>query len=222
MEQLYEIKKAQLEIAQYTISAVIHKPAEYTYCIIIANGAGANMHSAFISNYHRRLAEENYMTVKFNFHYQEIGKKIPDSNQKCQDTYLGLISYLVAKENLNIENIIPGGKSMGGRIATQIASRIKSQKLIIFGYPLHPPGKPDKLRDAHLYDLTQKVLIFQGERDVFGNKEELAPVAAKMKNCLVKFIPGGDHSLKAPKKSGYGTQDVEGMIIREIRNFTSF
>lgn len=209
----------QIKIADYIISVAINKPDKYSCCLIIANGAGGNMHSPFISRFHKRFCAENIMTVKFNFHYQEIGKKFPDSNKKCRETYLGLIDYLVNHEHLDIKSIIPGGKSMGGRIATQIAGQIESPKLIIFGYPLHPPGKPDKLRDEHLYDLNKNILIFQGENDAFGNKAEITPIVRKLKNTRFVFISDADHSFKLPKHSSLTEENVNELIIKEVKDF---
>jgi predicted alpha/beta-hydrolase family hydrolase len=212
-------KKQQITINGYNISLAVLRPELYKKCLIIANGAGGNMESEFISRFHQRLCLENIITVKFNFHYQELGKKVPDRNNKCRETYLGVVNYLIHNEKIAAENIILGGKSMGGRIATQIAGQTGCEKIIVFGYPLHPPGKPDKLRDAHLYDLDKKVLIFQGEKDAFGNRDELDPVIKKMKNTRVVYIPQGNHSLKAPKKSGFSNEQIEEMIVEGIKDF---
>lgn len=157
------------------------------------------------------------MTINFNFHYQEIGRKFPDANEKCQQTYIGVYNYLkgIVEEN----KIIVGGKSMGGRIATHIAPKINNRKIIVMGYPLHPPGKPNNLRDEHLYSITQKVLIIQGENDTFGNKAELDPVIEKMKDAHVLYIPFGNHSLKASKKSLLNNNDLEKKTLDYIVKF---
>ena len=211
-------KEVKIEIKNYSVSARLLIPDEFEKVIIIANGAGANMHNSFISGYCEKLANKGLMTTKFNFHYQEVGRKIPDNNEKCQETYLGIINFL--KENyLDEKNIVISGKSMGGRIATQIADNVQCEKIIIFGYPLHPPGKPEKLRDEHLYPIQQKVLIIQGENDAFGNKMEIDPVVLKMKDAQAIFIPQGNHSLKAPKKSGLDNAELEEMILQGVLKF---
>jgi hypothetical protein len=108
---------------------------------------------------------------------------------------------------------------MGGRIATQIAHQVNCQKILVFGYPLHPPGKPEQLRDEHLYPIEQQVLVFQGENDIFGNKHELQPVISKMKNARAIFITNGDHSLKVPKKYGNDEAEIKQMITEEAFHF---
>jgi len=215
----YKTIELPVQIKNYKISICINKPDDFQTCIIIANGSGGNMHSEFISRFHIKLAEVGFMTVKFNFHYQEVRRKIPDRNDKCQETYSGVVDYLVEKENILLTSIVPGGKSMGGRIATQIAGHIKCKKIIVFGYPLHPPGNPSKLRDEHLYGLEQDILFFQGERDSFGTKDEMEPIIAKMKHAKAYFIPMGDHSLKAPKKSGLSSSQIDEKIIEELKLF---
>ena len=211
-------EKVSIDINNYSVTAELLIPEDFNQAIIIANGAGANMHNAFISGYCKKLADAGFMTIKFNFHYQEIGRKIPDKNEKCQETYLAVISFL--KNNyLNENKITIAGKSMGGRIATQIAGQVACENIVVFGYPLHPPGKPDKLRDAHLYDIKQNVLIIQGESDAFGNREELQPVVQKMSRAQVIFITQGNHSLKAPKKSGQDNNQIEKMILDQVIQF---
>ena len=215
-----EIKTEKVKIAinNYEVSAQLLIPDAFKQAFVIANGAGANMHSDFISRYHQKFAENGFLTAKFNFHYQEIGKKFPDKNEKCQETYLGIINFL--KSNYIKESQIAiGGKSMGGRIATQIAGKVSCPKIVVFGYPLHPPGKPQKLRDAHLYPLQQQILFIQGERDAFGNKSEMDQVVNKMKQAQIFIITQGNHSLKAPKKSGLDNRQLEEMIFENVTKF---
>jgi len=211
-------EKVNITVNNYSVSAELLIPADFKQAVIIANGAGANMHNAFVSGYCSKLADYGFMTLKFNFHYQEIGRKIPDKNEKCQETYLAVISYL--KNTYLVENKITiAGKSMGGRIATQIAGQVSCEKIIVFGYPLHPPGKPEKRRDAHLYGINQDVLIIQGENDAFGKKSELQPVVEKMQKAQVLFITQGNHSLKVPKKSGLDNTEIERMILDRVVQF---
>jgi len=211
-------EEVKININTYSVSAQLLIPEDYEQSVIIANGAGADMKNAFIGHYCKKLAENGFMSIKFNFHYQEIGRRIPDKNEKCQETYLGVIHFL--KENYISENkIIIGGKSMGGRIATQIADRVECPKLVIFGYPLHPPGKPEKLRDTHLYPIQQKVLIIQGENDAFGTRTELEPVVRKMKQASAFFVPQGNHSLKVAKKSGLDNAELQEKILEKVVRF---
>jgi predicted alpha/beta-hydrolase family hydrolase len=111
-----------------------------------------------------------------------------------------------------------GGKSMGGRIASQLAAAGDATAaaisgLILLGYPLHPPGKPEQLRVAHLPDIRVPVLIVQGERDPFGSPDELRPHFAKVAGpVVVKVIERGDHSLAPPKGGARSADQVHGEI----------
>jgi predicted alpha/beta-hydrolase family hydrolase len=93
-----------------------------------------------------------------------------------------------------------GGKSMGGRIATQVAAAdaaLPLAGLVLLGYPLHPPGQPDRLRDAHLPAVARPMLFVQGTRDAFGTPEELAPILSRVSPAPVLHeVAGGDHSFK--------------------------
>jgi predicted alpha/beta-hydrolase family hydrolase len=92
-----------------------------------------------------------------------------------------------------------GGKSMGGRIATHVAAAhpdLPIAGIVLLGYPLHPPAKPNQRRDAHLPAVRCPVLFVQGSRDAFGTPTELEPVVAQMPAATLHAVAGGDHSLK--------------------------
>lgn len=214
-----KIKENEIAVNNYSVSIRFYIPENYTKTLIIANGSGANMDSVFIKNYSRNIAQQGIMTVNFNFHYQEIGRKFPDKNEKSQETYIAVYKHVANK--ITEDKIIIGGKSMGGRIATQIAPQLNCEKIIIFGYPLHPPGRPDKLRDEHLYTIKQNVFFIQGENDPFGTKSKLEPVIFKMKNARSYFIPFGNHSLTVPKKSGLDNKVIETKIFETIVGFSN-
>jgi predicted alpha/beta-hydrolase family hydrolase len=100
----------------------------------------------------------------------------------------------VASEQL----LVIGGKSMGGRIATQVAAgdpELDVDGLVLLGYPLHPPGRPDVRRDAHLPAVGRPMLFVQGSRDAFGTPFELAPVLETLTaRATLHSVEGGDHS----------------------------
>ena len=113
-----------------------------------------------------------------------------------------------------------GGKSMGGRIATQVAaadSALPVAGLVLLGYPLHPPGQPEKLRDAHLPSVRRPMLFVQGSRDTFGTPDELAPILVRLSPVpTVHTIPGGDHSFKLSKKDPARQAEIYADIQRTI------
>ena len=110
------------------------------------------------------------------------------------------------QRTLKGNRLVLGGKSMGGRIASQVAATGAGDiaALVFLGYPLHPPGNPEKLRDEHLPDVKAPMLFIQGSRDAFGTPEEISSVVQKRKlrGATIHIIEGGDHSFAVPKSAG--------------------
>lgn len=172
--------------------------------IILGHGAGANQLSPFMCLFANGLAERGFDAMTFNFGYMERGRRVPDPKAKLEACYRAVIDAATLHKKLRGNRLVIGGKSMGGRIASQVAAAGESPQnlagLVFLGYPLHPPGKPDQLRDAHLKDIRVPMLIVQGSRDVFGTPEELRTVIKRLHlPATLHAIEGGDHSLKVPK-----------------------
>jgi predicted alpha/beta-hydrolase family hydrolase len=168
--------------------------------VVLAHGAGAHMDSVFMEYIATGLADAGLRVARFEFPYmvkrREDGKRRPpDRAPVLLETYLS-----VAKE-LGPENLVIGGKSMGGRIASMVADEAGVAGLVCLGYPFHPPGKPEKLRTEHLETLKTPTLILQGERDTFGRREEVEGYSLS-KSISIEFLPDGDHDLKPRKASG--------------------
>ena len=164
--------------------------------IILAHGAGQGMNSPFMSYFHEQLAERGFLTIKFNFEYIDQKRKMPDPQPKLQARYRTVVSEVIAGHKP--QRVIIGGKSMGGRVASYIAGDTPGvQGLVFLGYPLHPPGKQDRLRDQHLYDLKLPMLFVSGTKDTFAERSLLEKVVGKIGDrATLIWIEGGDHSLK--------------------------
>ena len=195
--------------------------------VILAHGAGAGQHTPFMRLFARGLAERGYDVLTFDFVYMELRKKVPDRNDKLELCYRAVVDAAAKHKKLKDNRLVIGGKSMGGRIASQIAAYLtKNPKaddssegiagtwlrptlsgLVFLGYPLHPPGRPDKLRDAHLPDIKAPMLFIQGSRDAFGTEEEIRDLIKRLKLPATLYaVAHADHSLKVPKSTGT-TQD---------------
>ncbi len=182
------------------VSSIWIFPEIYQSALIIAHGAGNDMNSNFISYLHEQIAEQNILTIKFNFPYMEQGRKTPDRAPILEATWEQMITSVLEKTSLSTEQIFLSGKSMGGRYASMIATKQKIAGVILFGYPLHAPGKPHKLRVEHLKSIQCPLLFFQGTRDSLCQLDKLQ----KSLNELVPtpklhIIEGGDHSFKTLK-----------------------
>src|SRR5262249_47687896 len=158
------------------------------------------MDSPFMNYFHTELANSGFLSVKFNFDYMEAKRRVPDPQPKLQARYRSVIEEVRAEHKP--EGVLIGGKSMGGRVASYIASDTPGVSGLVFlGYPLHPPGKPDQLRDAHLYAMKLPMLFISGTKDPFAERDLLEKVVAKIgKNATLVWVEGGDHSLKKGRK----------------------
>lgn len=169
------------------------KTANITY--LFAHGAGAPMDTPFMSQVARGLGERGIRVVRFEFPYmaarREGGKRgAPDRQPILLDTFRRAI-----EEHGGGAKVAVGGKSMGGRMGSMVADEMGVRGLVVFGYPFHPPGKPEQTRTAHLEELRTPALILQGTRDVFGNPEDVTAYKLSPK-IRVEWLQGGDHSLK--------------------------
>jgi predicted alpha/beta-hydrolase family hydrolase len=157
------------------------------------------MHTPFIRYFHTELAKQGFLTVKFNFPYMEARRRVPDRREVLEESYRTIVDQ--AKNNKRKPaRMFIGGKSMGGRIASQVAANgVDVNGLFFLGYPLHPIGKTDQLRDEHLYRIKKPMLFVSGTRDSFARRDLLEKVITKIgSNARVHWIENGDHSFKTP------------------------
>jgi len=156
---------------------------------LFAHGAGGPMKSAFMAEVARGIAKNGVRVVRFEFPYMAAKKKAPDREPVLLESWREAIRTQEGRE------IFIGGKSMGGRMASMVADEMKVRGLVCFGYPFHPPGRPEKLRTQHLETLKTPALILQGTRDPFGTPEDVSGYKLSRK-IRVEWLEGGDHSVK--------------------------
>jgi predicted alpha/beta-hydrolase family hydrolase len=190
--------------------------------LILGHGAGANQTSGFMVAFASALAERGIETITFNFLYSEHGRRIPDPNARLESCWRAVIEAVRARVTSNADRLAIGGKSMGGRIASQVAADGIGDLagLIFLGYPLHPPGRPDRLRAAHLRRVKAPMLFVQGSRDAFGTPAELQPIIGQLEPpAALQVVEEGDHSFKVPKRAGVKQQEVYQAIQDRIENW---
>jgi predicted alpha/beta-hydrolase family hydrolase len=187
--------------------------------LILGHGAGANQLSGFMRLFANGLAGRGIDVMTFNFIYSERGRGGPDPKAKLEACYSAVIDAAANQKTLKENKLAVGGKSMGGRIGSQVAAANSSKisALVFLGYPLHPPGNLEKMRDAHLPEIKSPMLFLQGSRDTFGTTEELRAVIKKHKLPATLYeIEGGDHSFKVPKSAGLTQEQVYELAMDEI------
>jgi predicted alpha/beta-hydrolase family hydrolase len=196
-----------------------------TAALILGHGAGAGQRSAFMVDFAQALAALGFDVITFNFLYTEQGRKIPDRAPALEACYRSVIAASAAHLASARRALFIGGKSMGGRIATQVAAAdpaLPLAGLVLLGYPLHPPGKPDQRRDKHLPSIRRPMLFVQGTRDAFGTPDELAPILRELQPApLLHAIAQGDHSFKLSRKDPAAQAKVFEEVQRAIVSFVS-
>jgi predicted alpha/beta-hydrolase family hydrolase len=203
------------------VSAALETPAkrEANSGVILAPGAGGNLDSAFLLEMSEGLAARDISSLRFNFPYTENRRRMPDPGAALEACYQA-----VARRGAELfpGGLFLGGKSMGGRIASQMVAHLGDEAppcrgLIFLGYPLHPPGRQHQLRDQHLYGLRIPMLFVEGTRDAFAEPGLLQGVLDSLgDNAHVHWIEGGDHSFKV---RGRKQSEVLQEILDVIANF---
>ena len=216
-----------IDVGGASTTALRYPPApraSATARLVLGHGAGAPQTHPWMVAMARTLAARGVDTTTFNFLYTEAGRRAPDRKEVLEATWRAVIDAVRLRPPAGGKLFI-GGKSMGGRIATQVAAGGVDgvAGVVLLGYPLHPPGRPEQLRVAHLPDVRVPMLFVQGERDAFGTPEELGPYVAKLAHgTRVYVVAGADHSLAPPRRKGGETlAQVMGRVADEIVRFTT-
>jgi predicted alpha/beta-hydrolase family hydrolase len=205
-----------------TVTALLYTAAKGERAgvtVILGHGAGANQLSGFMRMVAEGLAARGLDAVTFNFLYTEQGRKVPDPKPRLEACYRAVIDAVLSHRRLKKNRLLIGGKSMGGRIASQVAALDGKDiaGLVFLGYPLHAPGRPDKLRAEHFQDVSAPLLFVQGSRDAFGTPDEIRAATSKMKlRSQFYVVDAGDHSFKVPKSAGVPQQEVYEKVMDEI------
>ena len=191
--------------------------------LILGHGAGAGQRSAFMVEFAQALSALGLDLVTFNFLYTEQRRRIPDRAPALEACYRAVVDAVHRQIASAARHLFIGGKSMGGRIATHIAAadpELPIDGLVLLGYPLHPPGRPDQRRDKHLLSIHRPMLVVQGSRDAFGLPAELQPIVAAMTPPpALEVIADGDHSFKLPQRNPAAQAAILANVQSTIANW---
>jgi predicted alpha/beta-hydrolase family hydrolase len=186
--------------------------------VVLAHGAGAAMDTPFMAEIAALLAQRGMRVVRFEFPYmarrRREGRRMPPDRMPLLEASFREVVGAVRGD----APLIVAGKSMGARVATQLADELDARCAVALGYPFHPPGKPERLRVAHLASLRAPCLIVQGTRDPFGTPAEVAayPLARSIE---VRWIDDADHALSTRAKSGRTSGQILTSVADVVARF---
>jgi predicted alpha/beta-hydrolase family hydrolase len=188
--------RGRIALPSGEVGSVWIRPRDAAATLVVAHGAGAGMDHPFLAGFCRAMGEARVATMRFNFPYIERGRRSPDPERVLRETWLA--AFEAASDRESGRRVLAGGKSLGGRIASMCAADgMPAAGLVFLGYPLHAPGKTEKLRVEHLERILVPMLFLQGTRDPFANPDLLKKVLAKLGDrAVLEPVEGGDHSLR--------------------------
>ncbi len=191
------------------LDAVLHAAGDPgAPLLVLAHGAGAGQRSGFMVEFAQALAGRGVSVLTFDFPYMQHRRRVPDRSHVLRAAWHAVLAGAAAQRLISPGGCAIGGKSMGGRIASEVLAERGDalegvRGLVLLGYPLHPPGRPAQLRTAHLPQLATPVLIVQGGNDTFGGPDDVRRAFAAARGPVeVLAVDGADHSFKVPRASG--------------------
>jgi predicted alpha/beta-hydrolase family hydrolase len=195
--------------------------------LVLAHGAGAGQSHPFMVRYARGLSERGIDVVTFDFPYITATRHSPDRAPVLEAAFRAVVAASAARKDIRPSNVFIGGKSMGGRMATHLAASPEDWPagipalggVVVFGYPLNPPGGPSKRspdRVSHFARITVPALIVQGTRDNFGGPPQ---IRTAFPHAQVFEVPTGDHSFSVQKSAGRSPPQMVAVIIDAVVAF---
>lgn len=164
------------------------------------------------------LSARGLDVLTFDFLYMERKRGVPDRMPQLVACYRAVIAAAREQVPSASERLFIGGKSMGRRAATHVAAddpALSIDGIVLLGYPLHPPGQPEQVRDAHLPGVARSMLFVQGSRDTFGTPSALKPILARLTPLpTLHAVDGGDHSFKV---AGRDAKQKQAAVYEEVQ-----
>ena len=166
--------------------------------VLLTPGAGADRTQSALVAIDEALTEDGIVVERMDFPYRKAGRKAPDRAPVLLQAVVDGAAALAERAGVAPDAIALGGRSMGGRICSMaVADGLPAAALVLVSYPLHPPGRPEKLRTEHFPSLEVPCLFVSGTRDAFGSPEELTAETAAIRGSVThEWVEGGSHGLR--------------------------
>jgi predicted alpha/beta-hydrolase family hydrolase len=220
--------KLRVSAAAGDVAALLLRPRDARWLLVLAHGAGAGMRHAFMENVARELAAAGVATFRYQFPYMEQGRGRPD--QPAVLTAAVRAAIAAAADAAPDLPLLAGGKSLGGRMTslalsdpppagtTNAVRRVRG--LVFFGFPLHAPGRPDSKRAEHLDRVAAPMLFLQGTRDTLADLTLVRPLCARLApRATLHIVETADHSFHVLKRSGTSDDDVLRELARTVASW---
>jgi predicted alpha/beta-hydrolase family hydrolase len=195
---------------QIRVSGLMQQPISAKACLVLAHGAGADMHHPFMAALATDLAQIGIATLRFQFPYTERAGKRPDPPALCHATVRAAVA--TAHTLAPSLHLFAGGKSFGGRMTSQAQAKAALPHvcgLAFFGFPLHPPKQPSIERGEHLFQVKIPMLFLQGSRDALAEPALIEPLVNRLgERTTFRLLEGADHSFHVPARSGRTDEQV--------------
>lgn len=211
------MRELRIPVAGAEVGASLH--GEGGTVVVLGHGAGGTRRSPAMTTVAEAIAASGRRVLLYNFPYSERGGRRPDPPSLLEETTRAVGEF--ARSELGARRLVHGGRSMGGRIASQVVAKgAPCDALVFLAYPLHPPGQTAKMRDGHLPHVTAPMLFVQGTRDDFARWDLLTAVLERLgTRATLHAVEGGDHSFKVRKSSGRTAAAVQQEIDRVVRGW---
>jgi predicted alpha/beta-hydrolase family hydrolase len=174
------------------------KNAAKKYALLLTPGAGADRNQTALVAIDDAVTALGIAVERVDFPYRKAGRKSPDKPAVLLQTIVEEAAALADRAGVAPERVFLGGRSMGGRICSMaVADGLPSAGLVLVSYPLHPPGRPDKMRTDHFGAIDVPALFLSGTRDAFGTQAELEAATTGIHAPVTHFwLEGCDHGLR--------------------------
>jgi len=217
------LRDLTIPLGNDAVSGILLVPEGAGACYVMAHGAGAGMRHAFLEATAAALGLRGIATLRYQFPYMEQHRGRPDTPAVAMGTVRAAVA--AAGAELPGVPLFAGGKSFGGRMTSELASREPLPGVLglaFLGFPLHAPKKPDVKRATHLYQVPLPMLFLQGTRDDLAELGRMRSICADLgPKATLHEVDGADHSFHVLKRSGRTDAQVLDELCDTMRQWMS-
>lgn len=209
-----------VDVGELTTSTLVDlQDGEGAPVVVLGHGASTNMEHRTMQNLAVAMRDAGLSVVRFNFLYTEQKRNPPDRMPRLMECFRAVVER--ARQDVRPSRLFIGGHSMGGRAASHLAAEgAECDGVLLLSYPLHPAGRPEKLRSEHLPSIEAPVLCLNGTRDELCLRAKMEPILAQLPaTWKMHWLEGADHSYHVQKRSGRTDEEVMQEISEATRRW---